>query len=132
MAGLGETMGRAKRAEQMAEYCSGLLMPLERKSVEPIAAMTAPDKCSAKHQSLLHFVGQSPWSDAALLAKVREMVLPTLERHGPIRAWIIDDTGLPKKGIHSVGVKRQYCGQLGCFRIKLHHTQNHITDVIMR
>ncbi len=58
MAGLGETMGRAKRAEQMAEYCSGLLMPLERKSVEPIAAMTAPDKCSAKHQSLLHFVGQ--------------------------------------------------------------------------
>lgn len=113
MAGLGEVIGRAGRAAQLNEYCAGLLMPLERKSVEPIAAVTAPAQCSAKHQSLLHFVGNSPWSDEAVLAKVREQVLPTVERHGPIRAWIIDDTGLPKKGNHSVGVKRQYCGQLG-------------------
>src|SRR5439155_27088544 len=53
------------------------------------------------------------WSDERVLAKVREMVLPEIERHGPIEAWIIDDTGLPKKGRHSVGVARQYCGQLG-------------------
>ena len=113
MASLGSVIGRAGRAAQLNEYCAGLLMPLKRKSVEPIAAMTAPAQCSAKHQSLLHFVGNSPWSDEAVLAKVRAQVLPAIERHGPIRAWIIDDTGLPKKGDHSVGVKRQYCGQLG-------------------
>lgn len=113
MAGLGEVIGRAGRAAQLNAYCAGLLMPLERKSVEPIAAVTAPAQCSAQHQSLLHFVGNSPWSDEAVLNKVRAQVLPAIERHGPIRAWIVDDTGLPKKGNHSVGVKRQYCGQLG-------------------
>ncbi|RWI07416.1 MAG: transposase [Mesorhizobium sp.] len=88
-------------------------MPMERKSVEPLAAVTAPSRVAAKHQSLLHFVGQAPWSDAALLARVRDWVLPRIEQRGPIRAWIVDDTGFPKKGKHSVGVARQYCGQLG-------------------
>ncbi len=91
----------------------GLMLPAERKSVEPMAAITAPTRTAAQHQSLLHFVGQAPWSDQAVLDKVREMVLPSIERHGPIEAWIIDDTGFPKKGRHSVGVARQYCGQLG-------------------
>jgi SRSO17 transposase len=84
-----------------------------RKSVEPMAAVTAPAQVAAKHQSLLHFVGNAPWSDTAMLAKVSELVLPTIERGGPVDAWIIDDTGVPKKGRHSVGVTRQYCGQLG-------------------
>lgn len=75
-----------------------------------MAAITAPDRTAAQHQSLLHFVGQSDWSDQQVLAKVREMVLPDIERNGPIEAWIIDDTGFPKKGRHSVGVARQYCG----------------------
>jgi SRSO17 transposase len=88
-------------------------MPCERKSVEPMAAVTAPDRTAAQHQSLLHFVGQAAWSDEKVLAKVRETVLPAIERHGPIEAWIIDDTGFPKKGEHSVGVARQYCGELG-------------------
>src|SRR3954447_21371875 len=88
-------------------------MPIERKSVEPMAAVTAPAQVAAKHQSLLHFVGNAPWSDAAMLDKVRELVLPVIERSGPIEAWIIDDTGFPKKGRHSAGVTRQYCGQLG-------------------
>lgn len=91
----------------------GLPPPVERKSVEPLAAVTAPSRVAAKHQSLLRFVGQAPWSDAAVLARVREWVLPAVERRGPIRAWIIDDTGFPKKGKHSVGVARQYRGQLG-------------------
>ena len=88
-------------------------MPIERKSVEPMAAVTAPAQVAAQHQSLLHFVGNTPWSDTAMLAKVAEMVLPAIERSGPIEAWIIDDTGFPKKGRHSVGVTPQYCGQLG-------------------
>jgi len=111
--GLVSVIGHADRARPLFDYCVGLIMPGERKSVEPMAAMTAPDRTAAQHQSLLHFVGQSPWSDEGVLAKVGEMVLPAIERHGPIEAWIIDDTGFPKKGAHSVGVGRQYCGQLG-------------------
>ncbi|MER9216284.1 IS701 family transposase [Mesorhizobium sp. M0663] len=106
-------MGHADRAEPLKDYCLGLLMPVERKSVEPLAAVTAPSRVSAKHQSLLHFVGQAPWSDEALMGRVRDWVLPRIERRGAIRAWIVDDTGFPKKGKHSVGVARQYCGQLG-------------------
>ena len=78
-----------------------------------MAAVTAPARVPAQHQSLLHFVGNAPWSDEAMLARVRDLVLPAIERRGPIEAWIIDDTGFPKKGRHSVGVTRQYCGQLG-------------------
>jgi SRSO17 transposase len=88
-------------------------MPGDRKSVEPMAALTAPARLAAQHQSLLHFVGEGGWSDERVLAKVREMVLPEIERHGPITAWIIDDTSFPKQGRHSVGVARQYCGELG-------------------
>src|SRR4051812_21433317 len=106
-------IGHADGATPLRDYCTGLLMPAERKSVEPMAAITAPARVAAQHQSLLHFVGQAPWSDAAVLTKVRDLVLPAIERAGPIEAWIIDDTGFPKKGRHSVGVARQYCGQLG-------------------
>lgn len=111
--GLVEVIGHADRAGPMRDYCTGLLLPGERKSVEPMAALTAPRRAAAQHQSLLHFVGQAPWSDDEVLAKVRQHVLPKIERSGPIRVWIIDDTGFPKKGKHSVGVARQYCGQLG-------------------
>jgi SRSO17 transposase len=110
---LAGVIGHADRATPLRDYCTGLLMPAERKSVEPIAAMTGPARAAAQHQSLLHFVGQAPWSDAAVLTRVRDLVLPAIERAEPIEAWIIDDTGFPKKGRHSVGVARQYCGQLG-------------------
>jgi SRSO17 transposase len=111
--GLAGVMGRVSRVGPMRDYCTGLLLPGERKSVEPIAAVTAPARVGAQHQSLLHFVAQGGWSDDAVLAKVREMVLPKIERHGAICAWIIDDTGFPKHGKHSVGVSHQYCGQTG-------------------
>jgi SRSO17 transposase len=110
---LVDVVGHADRAGPLRDYCQGLMMPVERKSVEPLAAVTAPSQVSAKHQSLLHFVGQAPWSDTALLSKVYELVRPRIERDLPIEAWIIDDTGFPKKGKHSVGVARQYCGQIG-------------------
>jgi SRSO17 transposase len=111
--GLVSVIGHAGRTKPLRDYCTGLLMPCARKSVEPMAAVTAPDRTAAQHQSLLHFVGEGRWSDESVLAKVRELVLPAIVRHGPIEAWIIDDTGFPKKGKHSVGVARQYCGQLG-------------------
>jgi SRSO17 transposase len=110
---LGSVMGRADRTERLRDYCTGLILPGERKSVEPMAARTAPARVSAQHQSLLHFVGAGGWSDEKVLAKVSELVMPAITQHGPIEVWIIDDTGLPKKGRHSVGVKSQYCGQLG-------------------
>src|ERR1700681_2781807 len=111
--GLIAVIGHADRCRPLRDYCVGLLMPGERKSVEPMAAVTAPARVAAQHQSLLHFVAEAPWSDEAMLAGVRELALPAIERGGPIEAWIIDDTGFPKKGRHSVGVARQYCGQLG-------------------
>lgn len=110
---LAAVIGHADRHLPMKSYCLGLLLPGERKSVEPLAALTDPAHVSAKHQSLLHFVGQAPWSDAAVLRVVREEVLPVIEVHGGIAAWVVDDTGMPKKGKHSVGVKNQYCGVLG-------------------
>jgi len=97
----------------LCDYCKGLILPGERKSVEPMAARTNPGRMSAQHQAMLHFVGYAPWSDGPVLAKVREMVLPAIEKSGPIKAWIIDDTSYPKQGKHSVGVHHQYCGQLG-------------------
>ena len=113
VAGLGSVIGHVERTRPLRDYCTGLMLPGERKSVEPMAARTAPARTAAQHQSLLHFVANAAWSDEDVLAKVREMVLPAIEKSGPIEAWIIDDTSFPKQGKHSVGVHHQYCGQLG-------------------
>jgi SRSO17 transposase len=107
---LAQTLGHADRVGPLGDYCRGLMLSGKRKSVEPMAALVAPRRASAKHQSLHHFVAKAEWSDAALLSSVRREVLPVI---GAIEAWIVDDTGYPKKGTHSVGVARQYCGQLG-------------------
>jgi SRSO17 transposase len=106
-------LGHADRAAPFRSYCTGLLLPGERKSVEPMAARVQPGRVQAAHQSLHHFVAKADWSDDTVLTTVRARVLPIIERHGRIRALIIDDTGMPKKDKHSVGVARQYCGQLG-------------------
>jgi SRSO17 transposase len=105
--------GHVDREIPLRSYCTGLLLPGERKSIEPLAARLAPHDVRRVHQSLHHFVANAPWSDEALLERVRHSVLPLMKRNGPIVAWIVDDTGFPKKGTHSVGVVRQYCGQVG-------------------
>ena len=110
---LSAELGHADRAAPFQSYCTGLLLPGERKSVEPMAARLEPERVQATHQSRHHLVAKADWSDEAMLATVRSQVLPAIERHGAINAWIIDDTGNPKKGTHSVGVARRYCGQLG-------------------
>jgi SRSO17 transposase len=106
-------LGHVRRAASARAYCTGLLLPGERKSIEPMAARLDPAHVQAKHQALHHVVAEADWDDAALLAAVRAQVLPALERHGAVTYWIVDDSGFPKQGKYSVGVARQYCGQLG-------------------
>ncbi len=88
------------------------MLPIERKSVEPLAAHIDPRHVSARHQSLHHLVAKSDWSDEGVLAGLVEWVSPALGLDRG-RFWIVDDTGFAKKDRHSVGVARQYCGQLG-------------------
>jgi len=110
---LAQAAGHADRTEPLRSYCTGLLLDGERKSVEPMAARLAPDHVQRMHESLHHFVAQSPWSDADMLRQVRNYVLPAMQKNGPVTAWIVDETGFVKKGTHSVGVARQYCGRVG-------------------
>lgn len=113
MDGLADAAGHADRSVPLRSYCTGLLLPGERKSVEPMAARLAPTNVRRMHQSLHHLVADAPWSDEAVLDRVLDFVLPAMLDRGPVVAWVIDDTGFPKKGSHSVGVARQYCGQIG-------------------
>ena len=110
---LAQAAGHLDRHEPLKAYCKGLLRPIERKSVEPMAARLAPGNVRQVHQSMHHLVAEAPWSDEELLKKVRQSVLPAMLEQSAVQAWIIDDTGFPKKGKHSVGVGHQYCGQLG-------------------
>jgi SRSO17 transposase len=111
--GLAQAAGHADRVVPLKNYCMGLLLEGERKSVEPMAARLAPDNVRRMHQSLHHLVADAPWSDEDVLDQMRRSVLPVMTKKGPIVAWIVDDSGFPKKGKHSVGVARQYCGQVG-------------------
>src|SRR3974390_2475364 len=92
--GLSSVIGQVGRPRQLRDYCTGLVLPGERKSVEPMAARTAPARTAAQHQSLLHFVAIACWSDGDVLAKVRGMVVPAVAQNGPIGACVIADTAL--------------------------------------
>jgi SRSO17 transposase len=105
-------LGHEDRNAGLQDYCRGLMLPIHRKSVEPLAAHTDPLHVAAKHQSLHHFVAKAGWSDSAVMTRIRDWVVPDLGLDSGCY-WIVDDTGFPKKGTHSVGVARQYCGQLG-------------------
>ncbi len=109
---LSEGLGHADRHAGLRGYCTGLMLPLSRKSVEPMAARVDPMHASARHQALHHFVAKAQWSDTQLLRRVAQWVVPKMD-FSQGGWWIIDDTGFPKKGRHSVGVTRQYCGMLG-------------------
>jgi len=109
---LAAGLGHADRRAGLEGYCTGLMLPLERKSVEPMAASVDPLHASARHQALHHFVAQADWSDEEMLRRVSQWVIPHMDCGGAA-FWIVDDTGFPKKGEHSVGVARQYCGELG-------------------
>src|ERR1700690_2158677 len=111
--GLAQAAGHTDREKPLKAYCTGLLLPGERKSVEPMAARLAPENVRRMHQSLHHVVADAPWSDEEMLRQVRDWVLPAMKKQRPVVCWIVDDTGFPKKGSHSVGVARQYCGQVG-------------------
>jgi len=108
-----KALGHEDRRQPAQWYLKGLMLPGERKSVEPMAARVDPRHVRARHQSMHHFVANADWDDVAVMRMARDLVLESLERHGPVAAWIVDDTGIPKKGLHSVGVARQYCGVLG-------------------
>ncbi len=112
MAHLGDGLGHADRHAGLQGYCTGLMLPLSRKSVEPMAARVDPLHASAKHQALHHFVAKAEWSDDEMLNRVAQWVVPHMDLSGG-GFWIVDDTGFPKQGVHSVGVARQYCGMLG-------------------
>lgn len=110
---IATSLGHADRHRPCRNYISGLLLPGERKSMEPIASRVAPRRVSAEHQSLQHFVSESRWAEGRLMEAVRSYALPKLQSCGGITVWAVDDTGMPKKGTFSVGVSRQYCGVLG-------------------
>lgn len=113
MDALADTLAHEPRIAALTGYCTGLRLPLERKTMETMAAHLAPERTLAMQHRLQDFITDAPWDDDAVLATVRAQVLPMMEERGAIRSWIVDDTSMPKKGKDSVGVARQYCGQLG-------------------
>ena len=110
---LAAVLGHRDRHAPLRAYVTGLCLPGERKSIEPMAARVDPRHVRSRHQSMHHFVADAPWDTAAVLRVARVWVLAPMARHGAVAAWIVDDTAFPKKGQHSVGVARQYCGVLG-------------------
>ena len=112
---IGDALGHDSRRASFATYALGLLSDAERKSIEPIAARscTGPEKVSAVHQQLQHFVTESPWSDHEVRLHAARYAIEALTARESIETWQIDDTGFLKQGAHSVGVQRQYTGSAG-------------------
>jgi SRSO17 transposase len=116
---LAQAAGHLDRAVPLESYCTGLLLPGERKSVEPMAARLAPDDVQRTHQSLHHFVANAPWSDEALLERVRHLVLPVMKRNGSVVAWIVDDTGFVKSWRE--GTKQRLRSRFAALRVRIAH-----------
>lgn len=114
-ADIGDKLGNDSRRRSFAVYAMGILGDGDRKSVEPIAARACanPQTADAAHQSLLHFVSNARWSDTEVRRVAASHAIEAITAHGPIEAWVVDDTGMLKQGAHSVGVQRQYTGSAG-------------------
>jgi SRSO17 transposase len=112
---MGRILRHKTKKEAFAHYTIGLMSDIERKSVEPIAALVAPNEeaTDAMHQRLLHFVADAQWDDRAVRLSAARYAIEEMTKHEAMRAWIIDDTGFLKQGKESVGVKRQYTGSAG-------------------
>lgn len=112
---IGEILGNDERRASFATYAMGILSDAERKSAEPLAARACadPKRADAEHQRLLHFLGNSKWSDERVRAKASHIALTAMTAKEKVEAWIVDDTGFLKQGSHSVGVQRQYTGSAG-------------------
>jgi len=109
---LTQGMRRLDQRMGLAAYCAGLMLPLARKCVGPMAARLDPQRADSRHQSLHHFIAKAEWSDEGLLALVAEWVTPMMDFGGS--TWlVVDDIGFPKRGNHSVGVTRQRYGAHG-------------------
>lgn len=106
-------LGHADRERPFQGYCKGLVAPIRRKSVEPMATMVAPDKVGAVHQSLHHFVAKAGWKDEAMLEAVQDLVAPSILPRSRVLCWPIQQQGFAKKGRFSVGVARQHWGDNG-------------------
>ena len=106
-------IGHTDRQKPLKAYIKGLCLSGQRKSIEPMAARMDPYHVPSMHQSMHHFVSSAPWDETEILRVARKHVLREMRKHGGITAWVVDDTGMPKKGTHSVGVARQYCGNVG-------------------
>ncbi len=98
-------IGRSERRESAALYIQGLLMPGQRKSIEPMAGRLGVDS-----QKLQQFIRDSPWLERRVWRAIRQEVIPLVE---PLQAWVVDETGWLKQGKESVGVSHQYCGAVG-------------------
>ena len=101
-----EPLGRSERRQGSAVYVRGLLLDGERKSIEPMAARLPEGNV----QALQQLIGQSPWPWAPVWERLARRMTAEL---APDPVWVLDDTGFPKQGRHSVGVERQYSGTLG-------------------
>ena len=87
--GLAKAAGHEDRHAPLKNYCKGLLLPGERKSIEPMAARLDPQNVQPMRQSLHHLVAKAPWSDADVIEEVRNQVLSAMRKQGPVVAWIV-------------------------------------------
>src|ERR1035437_8983372 len=136
---IGQHLARREQKESFALYAHGIVGDGERKSVEPIAARATGDEkeCERVQARLLNFLRDSPWEDHSVRLEAARYVIRALQEQEPVTAWVIDDTGFPKQGTHSVGVQRQYSGTLGktgnCqIAVSVHRSEEHTSELQSR